>query len=68
MKTVTYLVPNISCKHCVHTIMSEVGDINGVKTVDANEQTKEVQISFEDPASTETIENLLTEINYPVAK
>jgi copper chaperone CopZ len=68
MKTVTYSVPNISCKHCVHTIKSEVGDIKGVLTVEADEQTKFVEISFEDPASTETIENLLAEIDYPVAK
>ena len=68
METVTYSVPNISCKHCVHTIKSEVGDIKGVLTVEADEQTKFVKVSFEEPASSESIENLLAEINYPVTK
>jgi copper chaperone len=67
MTTVTYSIPNISCGHCVHTIQSEVGEISGVKTVVANQETRTATITFDDPATVETIKALLAEINYPVA-
>ena len=65
MKTVTYTIPNISCMHCVHTIKSEVSELTGVKSVEANAQTKKATITFDDPATEEKIKALLTEINYP---
>ncbi len=64
MKTVTYTIPNISCSHCVHTIKTEVGDLAGVKSVDANEKTKVTTITFDSPATEEQIVELLKEINY----
>jgi copper chaperone CopZ len=67
MKTVTYSVPNISCGHCVHTIQMEVGDMTGVESVKASNETKQVEISFGDPATEDKIKALLAEINYPVA-
>ena len=68
MKTVTYSIPNISCNHCVHTIKSEVSELTGVKSVEANPQTKQAVIVFETPATEEQIVSLLTEINYPPAQ
>jgi copper chaperone len=65
MKTVTYSIPNISCAHCVHTIKTEVSDLQGVKSVDANPQTKQAVISFDTPATEDQIVSLLKEINYP---
>jgi copper chaperone CopZ len=67
MTTVTYLIPNISCNHCVHTIKSEVGDLAGVTAVDANQATKQATITFQPPATEDKIKELLAEINYPVA-
>lgn len=67
MTTVTYTIPNISCEHCVHTIKSEVSELPGVKTVDADAQTKKAMITFEAPATEEKIKLLLSEINYPAA-
>lgn len=67
MTTVTYTIPNISCHHCVHTIKSEVSELPGVKTVDADVATKVATITFEAPASEDSIKGLLAEINYPVA-
>jgi copper ion binding protein len=67
MKTITYSVPNINCGHCVHTIQTEVGDLQGVKSVMADAGSKKVEISFDAPASEEQIKSLLAEINYPVA-
>ena len=67
MTTVTYSIPNISCGHCVHTIKSEVSDLPGVKSVDADLATKAATITFDIPATEEKIKALLAEINYPVA-
>lgn len=67
MSTVTYYIPNISCGHCVHTIQSEVSELDGVKSVVANQESKTATITFDAPASEEKIKALLAEINYPVA-
>ena len=66
MTTVTYTVPAISCGHCTHTIETEVGEIQGVQSVKADQATKKVLITFDVPASEEKIKTLLAEINYPV--
>jgi copper chaperone CopZ len=67
MTTVTYSIPNISCGHCVHTIQSEVSELEGVTSVVAHQETRTATISFESPATEEKIKALLDEINYPVA-
>lgn len=65
MTTKTFTVPNISCGHCTHTIESEVGELAGVKQVNADVATKQVTVAWEDPASWEEIKSLLKEINFP---
>lgn len=65
MNTLTVKAPDISCGHCVHTIQSEVGELSGVKNVVANEQTKLVTITYEQPATEQQLKELLTEIGYP---
>ena len=65
MTTVTYSVPAIHCGHCTHTIEMEVGELQGVQTVKADEASKKVVIMFDAPASEEKIKSLLAEINYP---
>ena len=68
MTTVTYKIPNISCGHCVHTVKMEVSDIEGVKSVEADEATQMATIVFESPATEEKIVSVLQEINYPPEK
>jgi len=65
MTTVTYTVPAISCGHCVHTIETEVSELQGVQSVKAEEITKKVTITFDAPADEIKIKALLAEINYP---
>jgi len=67
MITVTYSVPAISCTHCTHTIETEVAELQGVKSVKADLNTKKVEIAFDVPADESQIKALLAEINYPVA-
>ena len=66
MTTVTYTVPAIHCGHCIHTIEMEVGELQGVQSVKADESTKKVVVNFDVPASEAQIKALLAEINYPV--
>ncbi len=67
MTTVTYSVPAINCAHCTHTIEMEVGELQGVQSVKADLNTKNVTITFDAPASEDKIKELLKEIEYPVA-
>ena len=65
MEKATYHIANISCNHCVHTIKTELSELDGVISVDGNKDTKEITVSFQMPASAEKIKSVLTEINYP---
>lgn len=66
MTTIKLSVPNISCGHCVHTIQTEVVELDGVQDVRASADTKSVMVTFDAPATEEKIKALLAEINYPV--
>lgn len=66
MTTVTYSIPAIHCGHCTHTIEMEVGEIQGVQSVKADQATKKVIITFDAPADENKIKALLAEIDYPV--
>lgn len=65
MTTVTFSIPNISCGHCVHTIQSEVSELEGVSAVQADAETKTAAVTFDFPATEDAIKELLVEINYP---
>ena len=65
MTTVTYNIPNIYSGHCVLTITTEISDLEGVQSVEANPETKSATIVFDAPATEESIKNLLVEINFP---
>ena len=64
--TKTVNVPNISCGHCTMTIEREVGELGGVDSVKAEQDTKNVTISW-DPDTTDwvVIEDHMKEINFP---
>ena len=68
MTTKTVDVPGISCGHCVMTIEREVGELDGVDSVKAEQASKKVTISW-DPEATDwvVIEETMKEINFPPA-
>jgi len=65
MTTKTYVIPNINCMHCVHTIKMELEEVKGVKEVKGDASTKKVEVDFEPPATDELIVETLKGINYP---
>jgi copper chaperone CopZ len=68
MSSRTVKVPNISCGHCVRTIEREVAELEGVASVTASQETREVTVEWDDGlTSWEDVEGLLHEIHYPPA-
>ncbi len=65
MTTIVLNVPGINCGHCVHTIQTELSEMEGVNEVVASFETKQTTVSFDSPATEQSIKSLLTEINYP---
>jgi len=65
MEKETLTVPNISCGHCVATIESELGEMEGVTSVKGDAATKTITVQWNAPASIERIRATLTDINYP---
>jgi len=51
--------------HCVMHIKNRLNEIEGVENVEANAQTREVEVEFSSPATEEAILQALAEINYP---
>ena len=68
MTTKTFRVPNISCNHCVMTIKRELGELEGVVSVNGDVEAKTVTVEWESPAAWDSINSLLTEINYSPAE
>lgn len=46
----------------------EVGELEGVTAVEADQEAKIAKITFGEPATEEKILSLLAEINYPAAE
>lgn len=68
MTTKTFTVPGISCGHCVRTVETELAEVAGVESVKADLNTRQVTVSWQEPASWETIKATLQEINYPASE
>jgi copper ion binding protein len=69
MTTKTVNVSKISCGHCVMTIEREVGELDGVSSVEADHVSKEVTISW-DPGTTDwtAIQSRMEDIGYPAGE
>ena len=65
MEERTVNVPNISCGHCVANLKTEVEEVDGVKEVTGDPDTKNVTVRFEAPAAWPSIVDLMVEIGYP---
>jgi copper chaperone len=65
MEKKTFLVPNISCNHCVMTIKNELSEKDGVLLVSGDAGSKKITVEWQPPATEEQIRHILKDINYP---
>lgn len=64
----TFKIPNISCDHCVKTIQTELGELEGVIQVNGDAGKKEITVEWDSPTTLEEIKSTLKEVNYPVSE
>ena len=67
MEKQIFTVDNITCGHCVMSIKNELSELEGVKAVDGNPDSKEITVEWESPVTEEKIRETLKEINYPAS-
>ena len=60
----TFKVPNMTCNGCVSTVRSEIEQLVGVVNVDINKPAQLVTVDWNAPASWDSIEKALIEIEY----
>lgn len=66
METVTLNAPDISCGHCVATVENAVGTIDGVQSVSADADSKDVNVTYDESKTDESvITAALDEAGYP---
>ena len=68
MEEKTVIVPSINCGHCVAAIQREIGQLNGVQSVEGDAGTRRVTVRWQGPADWETIVEKLTRIGYAPEK
>lgn len=64
MKTEKFLVPGVSCQHCVRAVTSEVSKIVGVSEVKVNLDNKVVTVEYGDSVAPESIVAAIKEAGY----
>ncbi len=64
MTTETFVVPGMSCQHCVKAITNEVTALTGVQDVQAALDTKTVTIIHTDQVTTAAIVAAINEAGY----
>ena len=67
MTTKTYNVPDISCGHCTATIERELKEVDGLDSVKAELDTKQVTVEVQNDGVLAEVEKMLEEIGYPAA-
>ncbi|WP_104695796.1 copper-binding metallochaperone CopP [Helicobacter salomonis] len=59
-----WLVPEITCNHCVDKIERFVGELEGVKHIEVSVENKKVCVEFDPPASQESIAEAILDAGY----
>jgi copper chaperone len=66
---VSLTAPDISCGHCVNTVQTSLGKLEGVTSVIASADTKQVDLEFDPSRVTlDKIAAVLDEEGYPVKR
>ncbi|MBF6215311.1 heavy-metal-associated domain-containing protein [Nocardia puris] len=67
MATTTYTVKGMTCGHCVSSVKSEIGKIDGVTSVDVDLATGLVRVDSTGPLADADINAAVDEAGYEVA-
>ncbi|MEV0297300.1 copper ion binding protein [Nocardia sp. NPDC050710] len=67
MATTTYTVKGMTCGHCVSSVKSEIGKIDGVTSVDVDLATGAVRVDSTAPVADADIVAAVDEAGYEVA-
>lgn len=65
MTTKTFHIPNISCGHCVNSIINELEEVSGVLKVGGDPEKKLITVEYETPDALKTIRETLIDMNFP---
>ena len=63
-KTSTWTVTGMTCGHCVASVTEEIGEIDGVESVDVVLETGSVTVTSDAPLDRATVEAAVTEAGY----
>lgn len=64
MKTEQFVVPGVSCQHCVRAVTEEVGRLVGVSTVQVDLDSKVVTVEHDVGVTPEAIVAAIKEAGY----
>lgn len=67
LKTEIILIANLKCGGCEHTIKSKLMELDGVESVDINQEEDSVTIHHRGFSSREDFTNKLHDLGYPEA-
>lgn len=65
--TATYTVTGMTCQHCVTSVTEEIGELDGVQTVDVDLASGRVTVTSQAPLSEESVRAAVTEAGYRLA-
>ncbi|WP_432969618.1 heavy-metal-associated domain-containing protein [Dactylosporangium sp. CA-233914] len=67
MTTQTYIVTGMTCSHCVQSVSSELGKLDGVQNVQVDLGTGAVAVTSEQPLDDAAVRAAVDEAGYQVA-
>lgn len=67
MATSTYTVTGMTCRHCVNSVKTEIGKIDGVTSVDVDLASGAVRVDSTAPLAAADIAAAVDEAGYEVA-
>jgi copper chaperone len=63
VQTQTYVVTGMTCQHCVASVTEEVGELDGVRSVDVDLDSGRLQVTGQD-VSVEQVQAAVAEAGY----
>ena len=68
MQTQTYTVTGMTCSHCVNSVSTEIGKLDGVRDVQVDLSTGKVTVTSDQLLTDAAIDAAIDEAGYQVAR